>query len=194
MNAAATPPAAQRESHHRGEYNRRMPQVPPSHITPQPIRSGIDLTVNAKPYRHTGDPKLPLLWYLRDVLRLTGSKYACGDASCGACSVLVDGKLARACTLVMQDLAGKAIVTIEGLASADGSLHPVQQAWVDEDAILCGYCQPGWIIAAVDLLSRKPDPSDADIDGIGNLCRCGSYPRIRAAIQRAAKATQGKPK
>lgn len=177
-----------------GAYNSPMPQNPTSHITPQPIRSGIDVVINGKHYRHTGDPKLPLLWYLRDVLRLTGCKYACGDTSCGACSVLVDGKLARACAMTMHDLAGKAIVTIEGLEGADGSLHPVQQAWLDEDAILCGYCQPGWIMAAVDLLKRKPDPSDADIDGIGNLCRCGSYPRIRAAIHRAAKATQGKPK
>jgi isoquinoline 1-oxidoreductase alpha subunit len=194
MNAGSHPGRAVRELGRRGAYNSRMPQNPNSRITPQPIRSGIDVAINGRRYRHTGDPKMPLLWYLRDVLRLTGSKVACGDASCGACSVLVNGKLARACALTMQDLAGKAIVTIEGLASADGSLHPVQQAWIDEDAILCGYCQPGWIIAAVDLLARKPDPSDADIDGIGNLCRCGSYPRIRAAIHRAAKATQGKPK
>ncbi|MGH8147248.1 MAG: (2Fe-2S)-binding protein [Rhodanobacteraceae bacterium] len=176
-----------------------MPQVPqpqPSSIVPQPIRSGIDTTINGRHFRHTGDAALPLLWYLRDALRLTGCKYACDDFSCGACSVLVNGKLVRACTLSMQDVADQAITTIEGLADAEGGLHPVQQAWIAEDAILCGYCQPGWIMAAVDLIARKPNPSDADIDAIGNLCRCGSYPRIRHAIQRAAKAmqAQGKPK
>ncbi|MGH8183838.1 MAG: (2Fe-2S)-binding protein, partial [Rhodanobacteraceae bacterium] len=159
-----------------------MPQVPltpPTRIIPQPIRAGIDVSINGKHFRHTGDPDLPLLWYLREVLRLTGSKYGCDDKSCGACSVLVDGKLKRACALPMIDLADTRITTIEGLAGPDGSLHPVQQAWVDEDAILCGYCQPGQIMAAVDLLARKPKPTDADIDRIGNLCRCGSYPRIR---------------
>ncbi|MGH8191724.1 MAG: (2Fe-2S)-binding protein [Rhodanobacteraceae bacterium] len=171
-----------------------MPQVlhtPPTSITPEPIRTGINVTINGKHFRHTGDPDLPLLWYLRDVLRLTGCKYGCGDASCGACSVLVDGKLKRACTLPMSEMADRRITTIEGLASHDGKLHPVQQAWIDEDAILCGYCQPGQIMAAVDLLTRKPLPSDKDIDGIRNLCRCGSYPRIRSAIKRASKAMQG---
>ncbi|HEX5960445.1 MAG TPA: (2Fe-2S)-binding protein [Rhodanobacteraceae bacterium] len=170
----------------------QAPEPPPTQIVPQPIRSGIDFTINGKHFRHTGDPGLPLLWYLRDSLRLTGCKYGCDDASCGACSVLVDGKLKRACALSMQDLAGTVIITIEGLAGADGSLHPVQQAWIDEDAILCGYCQAGQIMAAADLLARKPKPSDADIDGIANLCRCGSYPRIRRAIKRAAQAMQGK--
>ena len=168
----------------------RLPQTDPG-ITPQPIRPGIDVSVNDKPFRHTGDPALPLLWYLRDVLRLTGCKYACDDGSCGACSVLVDGKLAQACGLPMQKLQDRDITTVEGLAQADGALHPLQQAWIDEDAILCGYCQPGMLIAAADLLARKPDPSDADIDGIGNLCRCGSYPRVRAAIKRAAAAMKG---
>ncbi|MBS0382052.1 MAG: (2Fe-2S)-binding protein [Proteobacteria bacterium] len=172
----------------------QLPQPPPTRIVPQPIRAGIDVEINGRRYRHTGDPELPLLWYLRDVLRLTGSKYGCDDQSCGACSVLVDGKLKRACALTMQAVAGQRITTIEGLQAADGSLHPVQQAWIDEDAILCGYCQSGQIMAAVDLLTRKPRPTDADIDGIGNLCRCGSYPRIRRAIQRAATAMQGKPK
>ena len=172
----------------------QVPQTPPTQIVPQPIRKGIDVSINGKSFRHTGDPDLPLLWYLRDVLRLTGCKYGCGDVSCGACSVLVDGKLKRACALSMQDTAGSGITTIEGLAEAGDTLHPVQQAWIDEDAILCGYCQAGQILAAVDLLSRKPDPTDADIDGIANLCRCGSYPRIRRAIRRAAKAMQGKPR
>ena len=172
----------------------QTPQNPPASIVPEPIRSGIDLRINGKQFRHTGDPELPLLWYLRDVLRLTGCKYGCDDASCGACSVLVDGKLKRACTLSMQDLAGNDIITIEGLAGSDGSLHPVQQAWIDEDAVLCGYCQPGQIMAAVALLARKPKPSDADIDAIGNLCRCGSHPRIRRAILRASEAMQAAKK
>ncbi|WHZ19213.1 MAG: putative aldehyde oxidase, 2Fe-2S subunit [Rhodanobacteraceae bacterium] len=172
----------------------QIPQSPTEKIVPEPVRKGLDVTINDRPYRHTGDPDLPLLWYLRDVLRLTGCKYGCDDESCGACSVLVDGKLQRACALSMQDVADKRITTVEGLADSNGNLHPVQQAWIDEDAILCGYCQPGQIIAAVDLLVRKPKPTDADIDGIGNLCRCGSYPRIRRAIQRAATAMQGKPK
>lgn len=197
MNAGTLPARDGGERHRTRAYNGAMPQAPqtpPEKIVPQPIRSGIDIEINGRPFRHTGDPDLPLLWYLRDVLRLTGSKYACDDASCGACSVLVDGKLKRACTLTMESLAGKHITTVEGLASRDGTLHPVQQAWIDEDAILCGYCQAGQIIAAVDLLARKPKPSDADIDGIRNLCRCGSYPRIRRAIHRAAQAMQGKSK
>lgn len=163
-------------------------------INPQPIRGGIDLVINGDHFRHTGDPDMPLLWYLRDVLRLTGCKYGCDDTSCGACSVLLDGKLAHACALTMEQVAGKTVTTIEGLAGSDGKLHPVQQAWIDEDAILCGYCQAGQIMAAVDLLARKPKPSDADIDRIGNLCRCGSYPRIRRAIHRAGQAMQGKAK
>ena len=174
-----------------------MPQRTPNSsapITPVPIRAGIDVAINGQHFRHTGDPKLPLLWYLRDVLRLTGCKYGCDDRSCGACSVLVNGKLKLACALTLQDVAETSITTIEGLASAEGKLHPVQQAWIDEDAILCGYCQTGQIMAAVDLLARKPQPSDADIDGIPNLCRCGSYPRIRRAIKRAANAMQGTSK
>ena len=172
----------------------QAPHTPPTHVTPEPIRAGIDVAINGKHFRHTGDPAMPLLWYLRDVLRLTGCKYGCDDVSCGACSVLIDGKLRRACSLTLQDVGNRSIVTVEGLAAPDGRLHPVQQAWIDEDAILCGYCQSGQIMAAVDLLARKPNPSEADIDGIGNLCRCGSYPRIRRAIQRAAAAMPGKSK
>ncbi|HEX7323993.1 MAG TPA: (2Fe-2S)-binding protein [Rhodanobacteraceae bacterium] len=174
-----------------------MPQVhlpPPKTVSPEPARKGIDVTINGQHFRHSGEPDMPLLWYLRDVLRLTGAKYGCNDHTCGACSVLVDGKLQRSCTRTLQSVAGHDVVTVEGLARADGTLHPVQQAWIDEDAILCGYCQTGWIMAAVDLLARKPNPTDADIDGIGNLCRCGSYPRIRRAIHRAAKAVRSAPK
>jgi isoquinoline 1-oxidoreductase alpha subunit len=163
-------------------------QAPPAKgITPEPIRPGIELVVNGKRYRHTGDKALPLLWYLRDVLRLTGAKYGCDEGECGFCTVLVDGKAVNGCRIVMEKLENKHVTTVEGLAAADGTLHPLQQAWIDEDAVLCGYCQPGQLMAAADLLARKPDPSDADIDRIGNLCRCGSYPRVRKAIKRAAK-------
>jgi isoquinoline 1-oxidoreductase alpha subunit len=168
----------------------RLPQTDPG-ITPAPIRTGIDISINGEHYRHTGDPDLPLLWYLRDVLRLTGCKYGCDEASYGAGSVLVDAKLAPARHLRMQHLAGKKVTTVEGLSQANGDLHTLQQAWIDEDAILCGYCQPGMLMAAADLLARKPNPDDADIDGIRNLCRCGSYPRVRRAIHRAASAMKG---
>lgn len=177
-------------------YNSPMPPIPPrpsKDVAPQAVRAAIEVTLNGKHFRHTGDPAMPLLWYLRDVLRLGGCKYGCDDQTCGACNVLVDDKLQRACALKMSELANATITTVEGLANADGSLHPVQQAWIDEDAILCGYCQPGWIMAAVALLKRKPNPTDADIDGLDNLCRCGSHPRIRAAILRAAKSMQAKP-
>ena len=170
----------------------RLPQIPPEQLVGEPIRPGIDVSVNGKPYRHSGDPAMPLMWYLRDALRLTGCKVGCDDASCGTCSVLIEGKLARACALPMSKLAGKKITTVEGLAHDDGTLHPLQQAWLDEDAILCGYCMPGPLIAAADLLARKPDPSDADVDSLGNLCRCGAQPRIRRAIHRAAAAMKGK--
>lgn len=167
-----------------------MPRLPQTtaELPGEPIRPGIDVTINGEHYRHTGDPTMPLLWYLRDVLRLTGCKYGCDDASCGACSVLIDDKLARACEAPMSQLAGRKITTVEGLADANGNLHPLQQAWIDEDAILCGYCQPGMLIATLDLLNRKPIPSDDDIDTIGNLCRCGNYPRVRRAIKRTIAA------
>ena len=130
-----------------------------------------------------------LLWVLREALGLVGCKYGCGQGQCGACTVLVDGVPQRACLLPARSAVGRSITTIEGLASA-GTLHPVQQAWVDERVPQCGYCQSGQIMSAVALLSRKPKPTDADIDEAmaGNLCRCGTYPRIRAAIRRAAAA------
>lgn len=145
------------------------------------------LTINGKPYFHEGDPAMPLLWYLRDVLRLTGTKYGCGIGACGACTVLIDGKAARACLTPMLEVAGHVVTTIEGLESEQ--LHPVQQAWIENDVAQCGYCQAGQIMAAVDLLSRKRNPSEKDIASIGNLCRCGTYPRIRSAILRAAALT-----
>lgn len=149
----------------------------------------MQLAINGKPYFHDGDPDMPLLWYLRDVLRLTGTKYACGVGACGACTVLVDGKATLSCLTPMHAVGGHAITTIEGLES--DKLHPVQQAWIENDVIQCGYCQTGQIMAAVDLLSRKSKPSDADIAAIGNLCRCGSYPRIRNAILRAVVLSEG---
>ncbi|UXI67284.1 (2Fe-2S)-binding protein [Tahibacter amnicola] len=159
---------------------------PPAPGTPTAPSGTLELTINGETYRHKGAPDMPLLWYLRDVLHLTGTKYGCGVGQCGACTVHVDGKAQRACLLPVSAAAGQSITTIEGLASAD-DLHIVQQAWIDEDVAQCGYCQAGQIMAAVDLLKRKPQPTDADIAQLTNLCRCGTYPRIRKAIKRAAQ-------
>ena len=145
----------------------------------------LPISINGKPYFHDGDPAMPLLWFLRDILRLTGTKFGCGIGACGACTVLVDGKATRSCVTPMQAASGHAITTIEGLETK--TLHPVQQAWIEEDVPQCGYCQAGQILAAVDLLERKPKPGDDDLAAIGNLCRCGTYPRIRRAILRAAE-------
>ena len=135
------------------------------------------------------DEKMPVLWVLRDVLQLTGTKYGCGIAQCGACTIHVDGKAIRSCVLPVSNLQGKSVTTIEGLAPEEG-LHPVQQAWIDEQVPQCGYCQPGMIMSAVALLAENPDPDDVMIDrSITNICRCGTYPRIRKAIHRAAKSS-----
>jgi isoquinoline 1-oxidoreductase alpha subunit len=150
----------------------------------------IELTVNGKSASFDGDPSTPLLWYLRDHARLTGTKFGCGIGYCGACTVHIDGTARRACVTPMSTVAGRSVTTIEGL-SRDGTLHPVQQAWLDEDVAQCGYCQAGQIMTAVDLLRRKPEPTDQDIAGLTNLCRCGTYPRIRKAIHRAALALRG---
>jgi isoquinoline 1-oxidoreductase alpha subunit len=152
----------------------------------------LPITINGKPYFHDGDAAMPLLWFLRDSLRLTGSKFGCGIGACGACTVLLDGKAARSCVTPMSAASGHRITTIEGLET--DALHPVQQAWIEEDVAQCGYCQAGQIIAAVDLLKRKPKPNDDDIATIGNLCRCGTYPRIRRAILRAADLMRGADK
>ena len=162
-----------------------------SGIVPEPKRTGVELTVNGERYMHTGDPDMPLLWWLRDVLRLTGTKYGCGVGACGACTVLIDGKLARACLTPVTAARGRNVTTVEGLADPKGRLHPVQRAWIDEDVPQCGYCQAGQLLAAAELLARKSQPSDADIDAIPNLCRCGTYPRIRRAIRRAAAIVSG---
>jgi isoquinoline 1-oxidoreductase alpha subunit len=133
------------------------------------------------------DPSTPLLWVLRDTLDLVGAKYGCGIAQCGACTVHLNGQPIRACSTPIGSIAGQEITTIEGLAK-DGKLHPLQQAWIDNDVAQCGYCQAGQIMTAAALLVRKPKPTDADIDDAmtGNLCRCGTYVRIRKAIHDAA--------
>lgn len=167
--------------------------VPENTIVPEKIRAGIPLQINGEGYRHTGDPDMPLLWYLRDVLQLTGTKYADAKGLGGADLVLVDGKATSAITVPVGKLGGRSITTVEGLAGADGVLHPLQQAFIDEDAIGCGYCTAGWLIAGVDLLRRHPHPTDADIDTLPNLCRCGCQSRVRRAIKRAAAGKAGQP-
>ena len=148
----------------------------------------IALSVNGKTYNLDVEDDTPLLWVLRDTMGLTGTKYGCGIAQCGACTVLVDGVPTRSCQVTAGGLAGRTVTTIEALAQ-NGQLHPVQQAWIDLDVPQCGYCQSGMIMAAVALLRDKPTPTDADIDAaITNICRCGTYQRVRAAIHAAAKA------
>ena len=146
----------------------------------------ISFTLNNKPVSLGADPKTPLLWAIRDHVGLTGTKYGCGVAQCGACTVHLDGEPVRSCSLPVSKAAGKRVVTIEGL-TADSS-HPVQKAWAALDVPQCGYCQSGQIMAAAALLAKHPHPSDADIDKeMTNICRCGTYQRIRAAIHRAAQ-------
>ncbi len=148
--------------------------------------AAISLTVNGQARSVDVAPDTPLLWVLRDTLGLTGTKYGCGAGACGACTVLLDGEAVRSCSTTAAAAAGRRITTIEGLAN--GGAHPVQRAWVDAEVGQCGYCQPGQILSAVALLERNPHPTDADIDAAmsGNLCRCGTYSRIRAAIHRVA--------
>jgi isoquinoline 1-oxidoreductase alpha subunit len=141
--------------------------------------------VNGKAVTVDAPADLPLLWALRDKLGITGPKYGCGVGVCRACTSHLDGKEIQPCTVPVADCAGRKVTTIEGLADGD-ELHPVQQAWLDEDVAQCGYCQPGQIMAAVALLNRTASPTDADIDKIENVCRCGSYFRVRQAIKRAA--------
>ena len=146
----------------------------------------VTLKVNGKAHTLDIEPDMPLLWAIRDEIGLTGTKFGCGIAQCGACTVHIDGVAMRSCSIPVATAAGKEITTIEGLASPDGKLHPVQAAWIAEDVPQCGYCQSGQIRAASALLKQKPNPTDADIDGITNICRCGTYIRIRRAIHRAA--------
>ena len=148
----------------------------------------IALSVNGKSYELDVEPDTPLLWVLRDTIGLTGTKYGCGIAQCGACTVHIDGVPTRSCQVPVGDLNGRPVATIEALAQ-NGELHPVQKAWIEFDVPQCGYCQSGMMMAVVALLKRKPNPSDADIDAaITNICRCGTYQRVRAAIHARAGA------
>ena len=144
------------------------------------------LTINDKPVELDVDPQMPLLWLLRDELNLTGTKFGCGVSACGACTVHVDGRAVRSCVTPVSMVEGKAVRTIESLGT-DAAPHALQRAWVEHQVPQCGYCQSGMLMAAAALLAANPKPSDADIDAaITNLCRCGTYPRVRAAIKSAA--------
>jgi aerobic-type carbon monoxide dehydrogenase small subunit (CoxS/CutS family) len=143
------------------------------------------LLINGRHYEYEGDPEQPLLWVIRDEIGLTGTKFGCGIGQCGTCTIHVDGRARRACMTPVAKAEGRSIVTIEGLSEAGD--HPVQRAWTEEDVPQCGYCQAGQIMAAADLLTRIPDPSDEQIDEMHtNICRCGTYYRMRKAIHRAA--------
>ena len=149
-------------------------------------------TVNGQPVHYQLSPDTPLLWALRDASNLTGTKYGCGAGLCGACTVHVDGVATRSCQVPIGAIEGSFVTTIEGLSRDRG--HPVQQAWVADAVPQCGYCQSGMVMAAAALLEKNPSPADADIDAaITNLCRCGTYPRIRRAVQRAARVMRGEP-
>lgn len=154
----------------------------------------IKLLINQKPFTIDADPRMPLLWALRDVVGLTGTKYGCGVSQCGACTVHLDGNPIRSCSIPVSSVANKNITTIEGLSS-DLS-HPVQQAWIAEQVPQCGYCQGGQIMTAAALLKRNPNPTDKDIDAAmqGNICRCGTYPRIRKAVKTAAQLAKATTK
>ena len=151
----------------------------------------MQLTVNGADIEIDAEPEMPLLWALRDKAGILGPKFGCGIAACGACTVLVDGEPVRSCVIPIGQVSGE-VTTIDGLSDGD-TLHAVQQAWLDEQVAQCGYCQAGQIMSAVALLKWTPNPTDEDIDNAmaGNLCRCGTYPRIRAAIKRAAAAKAG---
>lgn len=147
-------------------------------------------TVNGEDRVVDADPSTPLLWVIREQLKLTGTKFGCGIAQCGACTVHLDGTPVRSCSTPLAAAEGAAVTTIEGVASDDGTQHKVQAAWIEHQVPQCGYCQSGQIMSAVALLRDNPDPTDADIDAAmrGNICRCGAYGRIRAAIKTAARA------
>jgi isoquinoline 1-oxidoreductase subunit alpha len=146
----------------------------------------VELNVNGARLQVDADPAMPLLWVLRDLLHLTGTKFGCGVAACGACTVRINGQAVRSCVVPVGNVAGKAVQTIEGLGTP-ARAHPLQAAWIAEQVPQCGYCQSGMLMAAAALLERKPKPTDADIDeAMTNICRCGTYQRVRAAIKRAA--------
>ena len=153
----------------------------------------MELRINGRTLQVDADPAMPLLWVLRDVLNMTGTKYGCGVAACGACTVRVDGQAVRSCVTPAGSVTGRKIQTIEALGSA-AKPHALQAAWIAEQVPQCGYCQSGMLMAAAALLERKPKPTDADIDlAISNLCRCGTYQRVRAAIHRAAGTGRAAP-
>lgn len=147
----------------------------------------IELTINGAKHQLDVSPDMPLLWALRDIVKLTGSKYGCGKGLCGACTVHLNGQATRSCVMPVSAVVGQEITTIEGLS--DDASHPVQKAWMEFNVPQCGYCQSGQIMSAVSLLDKNPDPTDDDINQAmsGNICRCGTYPRIRKAIHQAAK-------
>ncbi|QMU29546.1 (2Fe-2S)-binding protein [Adhaeribacter radiodurans] len=147
----------------------------------------LSLTINNKFHTVEADPEMPLLWVIRDIVGLTGTKFGCGMAQCGACTIHLDGNATRSCVLPVSAVVGKKITTIEGIST--NRTHPVQQAWIESQVPQCGYCQSGQIMSAVALLNKNVKPTNADIDAAmqGNICRCGTYPRIRQAIQAAAK-------
>ena len=149
------------------------------------------MTVNGEAVHYTLDPETPLLWALRDASNLTGTKYGCDSRDCGACTVIVDGRAQLSCSVAIKDLEGASITTIEGLSASRS--HPVQQAWLAEQVTMCGYCEPGFIMAIAAMLQATPNPGPEHIAALPNLCRCGAYPRIRAAIARAAAASKPVP-
>jgi len=152
----------------------------------------LTLNVNGETHDVDVDPTTPILWVLRETVGLTGTKFGCGIAQCGACTVHLNGAPIRSCVTPVQAAVGQMITTIEGVGGQEQNLHPVQQAWIDEQVPQCGYCQSGQIMSAVALLANNPSPSDSDIDNAmsGNICRCGTYPRMRRGIKRAALAMQ----
>jgi len=155
------------------------------------LRRMTRMTVNGEAVHYKIDPDTPLLWALRDASNLTGTKYGCDSRDCGACTVIIDGRAVMSCSVAIRDLEGATVTTIEGL-SADRS-HPVQQAWLAEQVTMCGYCEPGFIMAIAALLQASPSPSNEQIAALPNICRCGAYPRIRQAIARAAQSPSEPP-
>ena len=147
------------------------------------------MTVNGEGVNYRLDPETPLLWALRDASNLTGTKYGCDSRDCGACTVIVDGQAVQSCSVALRDLEGATVTTIEGL----GGTHPVQRAWIAEQVTMCGYCEPGFIMAIAAMLEASPAPSEEQISALPNICRCGAYPRIRRAIARATQGTAPKP-
>ena len=153
----------------------------------------IDFTINGKPTSVDVDPTMPLLWVVRDELKLTATKFGCGMAMCGACTLHIDGEATRSCSVPVESIAGKNITTLEGLSESNEKLHPIQQAWIEEQVPQCGYCQSGFMMAAAKLLKENPNPTETDIaNSITNICRCGTQPRIIKAIKRAAEISNQK--